>query len=83
MELAQVSRVISRVCQASSSRKYKSELRHQGVLEKLIALAGEMDSMQSPSRDIGNLLIDVFRCHLHIFLLGSMLVLLLPSKFIH
>ncbi len=44
VDLASAARQIARMCQSQASRKYKSELRRQGVLGHLISLADELDS---------------------------------------
>jgi hypothetical protein len=46
VELANAARLIAGVCQSQSSRKYKNEIRKQGLLEQLISLADELDSME-------------------------------------
>ena len=51
LDLVQASRNVARLCQSSASRKYKAELRKQGVLEQLISLADDVDGGQSQSRE--------------------------------
>ena len=51
MDLANAARLIAVVCQTPASRKYKTEIRKQGVLEQLISLADELDSVEDPVRE--------------------------------
>ncbi len=46
VDLAHAARLIAGVCQSQASRKYKTEIRKQGLLEQLISLADDLDSME-------------------------------------
>jgi hypothetical protein len=62
VDLAQAARLIAEVCQSPASRKYKAEIRKQGLLEQLISLADELDSMEGiPVREQMMLQESVFR----------------------
>ncbi len=46
VDLANAARLIAGVCQSHASRIYKAEIKKQGLLEQLISLADELDSME-------------------------------------